>query len=152
MQRYNKNRIIRNDIYNSTFTNNVIERQNPILLYDTNSLSSIEEIEEENLYSTPYINNKINKGKKNTDEYIDVEETEIRSEARLLNPKNVLMNSIKNNNYKLKKVDMKRIKKDKEKSLKISGNNNTLGRRHSSVIDELKLKIPNMDPKNMILS
>ena len=34
--------------------------------------------------------------------------------------------------------------------MKLSGNDNSLGRRHSSVIDELKKKVPNLVPRNMM--
>ena len=68
------------------------------------------------------------------------ERIKIQNET-LNNPSNGLMNSIRNDAVRnnLKKVDREKI--EKKKAMKLSGNENTLGRRQSSVVDELKSKI-----------
>lgn len=153
LQRYNNNnRTIRNGIYNNsidrtnlnnTYYNNS-ERHKPVVVYSTvSSLNSIDE-EADHIYNRPLkresnISNESN-------EYLDVvDSTNIRSEAQLNNPQQSLLDSIRNGSGRnnLKKANIK-------KAIKISGNENTIGRRHGSVIDELKTKMPQMVPKNML--
>ena len=95
------------------------------------------------------LNNRLIKSNKetNTDEYLDVDSEDIENVNQEFNSTSSFLTHIKG----FDKNNLKEVKKERKAlSNDIYDKNTPVNRNRSSLIDELKIKLPDMVPKNMM--